>query len=233
MTTGSRTWSGVVADNTGGAQAGTATPEKSGMIAFPQTAPLLFVVSGPSGVGKDSVVDCIKGAASGLSVAVTCTTRLPRPTEIDGTHYHFRSPSEFESMIACDELLEWARVYDRYYGVPKFELRRAVSDRRDVVLKVDVQGAATVRRKIPEAVLIFVAPASYSELMNRLSSRGTEDAENLGLRLETAHQEMETLDKFDYVVVNREGDLDHTVRQIEAIVAAERCRVNPRVFTLP
>ncbi len=239
--TGSKSGSVVAAANSGNmggvpAPGGTATPAPGGVpgaaIAFPPNAPLLFVLSGPSGVGKDSVVDQIRKTTSGLRVAVTCTTRRPRSDEIDGTHYHFRTEPEFEAMIAADELLEWARVYDRYYGVPKFELRNAALDCQDVVLKVDVRGAATVRRVIPQAVLIFLAPPSYQELIDRLAARRTEDATGLALRSETAHQEMETMRQFDYAVVNREGALDDSVRQIEAIFSAERCRVHPRVFTV-
>lgn len=200
--------------------------------AFPRNAPLLFVLSGPSGVGKDAALALLRQRHPEMCFPVTCTTRAPRDREADGVDYYFHSVGEFEAMIARGDLLEWARVYDRYYGVPKSELRRAAGLGRDAMLKVDVQGAMTVRRVAPPAILVFMAPGSYQDLADRIGGRPNESGARIDLRLETAREEMATLSHFDYLVVNRDRQLDRAVDQIEAIIWAERSRVAARVFTV-
>ncbi len=190
--------------------------------------PLLFVLSGPSGVGKDVVLDGLRKQGGTLHFAVTATTRRKRRGETDGRDYHFVSRYDFEEMMAKDELLEWANVYGNLYGVPKREVQDAWARGLDVVVKVDVQGAATIKRAVPKAVFIFVAPPSMAELEERLRQRKTESLDALAVRLKAAKEEMKKVTLFDYVVVNREGQVALAVSEIEAIIAAERLRVKAR-----
>ncbi len=185
---------------------------------------LLVVLSGPSGVGKDAVLERMKRLGSPYHFAVTATTRPMRDGEREGEPYHFVARAEFERMIANSELLEWAEVYGNLYGVPRAQVERALSEGRDVLVKVDVQGAKTIRSLIPDALLVFLAPPSLDELARRLTSRGTEAEESLRRRLREAEAEMEAASLFDHVVVNRRGKLDDTVRQIKALTADERRR---------
>lgn len=194
--------------------------------------PLLVVISGPSGVGKDSVLNRMRELSFPFHFVVTATSRAIRPGEVDGYDYHFVSVERFEAMIRDEELIEWALVYGQYKGIPKFEVRQAMASGRDVVLRINVDGAATVRRIAPEAVFIFLAPASSEELRERLSLRRTESQAEIDTRLAVATSEMEQLDNFDYVVLNREGRLDEAVGQIRAIIAAEKQRVFPRQVQL-
>jgi len=191
---------------------------------------LLFVLSGPSGVGKDSLLARMKAAGLPLHFAVTATTRPPRASERDGQDYHFLSEARFMEMRRKGELLESARVYGHWYGVPKAEIRSALSRGQDVVVKVDVQGAAAIRRMLPGAVSIFLVPPSREELRKRLDSRRTEGGASLELRLSTAQDEMKHLSLFDYVVTN--DDLGRASAMVEAIVTAENCRVIPRKVEL-
>ncbi len=198
----------------------------------PSSGPLLIVLSGLSGVGKDAVLTRLRQSAFPLEFIVTVTTRAPRPNEKDGVHYHFVSEAEFQKMIDNNQLLEWATVYGNRYGPPKEPVRQALKDGKDVVIKVDVQGAATIKKLVPEAVFIFLAPPSMEELAARLRQRRTETAADLELRLKTAAEEMETLPMFDYLIINRQGELDRAVADIEAIITAEKCRVKPRQMSL-
>ena len=191
--------------------------------------PLLVVLSGPSGVGKDAVIDRMKALGRNLHYVVTLTTRPPRSGESDGSPYFFLPQDKFEGMVARGELLEWAKVYGHSYGVPKNQVSEGLDKGLDVMVKVDVQGAATIKRLLPGAVLIFLAPPSMEELTARLEQRDTESETNFTLRLETAHQEMESLPMFDYIVINHRDRVDEAVAQIDAIITAERCRVNPRI----
>ena len=191
--------------------------------------PLLVVLSGPSGVGKDAVLKTMKQRGYSLHYAVTLTTRERRPSEIEGVDYYFTSVEEFRRMIVAGELLEWAQVYGNYYGVPRSQIREAMSRGRDVLLKVDVQGAATVRGLAPEAVLIFLMPPSFAELKQRLVQRHTDFAVDLEQRLAAAKVEMESREFFDYVVVNRSEALDDAAAQVQAIITAEKCRAKPRL----
>jgi guanylate kinase len=198
----------------------------------PQHKPLLIVISGPSGVGKDTVIQRMKERELPFHFVVTATTRQPRPEEVHGVDYYFLSHDEFAEMIEQDELLEYAIVYNDYKGIPKQQVRQALKSGKDVVMRLDVQGAATIREISPEAVLIFLTTRSQEELVNRLRVRKTETPEGLNLRIATARQEFKRIDEFDYVVVNPEYQLDETVDTILAIIHAEHHRVHPRKVTL-
>ena len=196
------------------------------------TKPLLIVLSGLSGVGKDAVLSRLRQSDYSLEFIVTVTTRPQRPTEKDNVDYHFVSPDEFQEMIERDELLEWANVYGNWYGVPRQPVRQALADGRDTVIKVDVQGVATIKKIIPQAVFIFLAPPSIEELVSRLKRRQTESPDELDLRIKTVEEELKQLPLFDYIVFNREGEIDRAVADIGAIITAEKCRVIPRDISL-
>jgi guanylate kinase len=194
--------------------------------------PLLLVVSGPSGVGKDSVVNRMQARGVDFHFVVTATSRDPRPGEKDGVDYFFVSKDDFEAMIAQNELLEHAVVYGQYKGVPKQQVRDALKSRKDVVMRLDVQGATTVKRLIPGAVLVFLSASSEDELIERLEKRKTEDHQQLRRRIETARAEMKQIDRFDYVVINEDDELDEAVDRVLDIIHAEHARVHPRQVKL-
>ncbi|MBN2462449.1 MAG: guanylate kinase [Dehalococcoidia bacterium] len=194
--------------------------------------PLLIVISGYSGVGKDATLDRMKKAGFPFHRVLTATTRPKRQGENDGVDYHFLSEGKFRQMIKANQFLEWAEVYGNYYGVPKQEVREALKKGQDTIVKVDVQGAATIKQVLPDAVFIFLMPPSMSELVNRLEQRYGLASAELDLRLSKAQEEMKSFPLFDYVVINHTDDLDLTVNQISAIVAAEKCRIKPRVVKL-
>ena len=194
--------------------------------------PLLVVLSGPSGVGKDSILMRMRDIGFPFHFVVTATSRAQRPGERDGYDYHFVSKERFEEMIVRGELLEWAEVYGHYKGIPKREVGQALQSGRDVILRIDVQGAATIKRLAPDAVFIFLAPGSFDELHNRLQWRRTESPDQMEQRLAMARREMDALDTFDYVVINREDHLDDAVGQIRNIMSAEKQRVRPRRVVL-
>jgi len=193
----------------------------------PQRIPLLIVISGPSGVGKDSVVQRLQERQVPFHFVITTTSRAPRSDEVHGKDYFFVSEAEFEALIAAEELLEHAVVYDQYKGIPKQQVRAALASAKDVIMRLDVQGAATVRNLVPEAVLIFLSAASENELRLRLQSRCTESPEQLQRRMVVAKEEMLRMADFDYVVINRDACLDDTVDHILAIISAEHDRVYP------
>ncbi|HSR47928.1 MAG TPA: guanylate kinase [Anaerolineales bacterium] len=197
-----------------------------------QAAPLLIVISGPSGVGKDAVLGRMKERGLPFHFVVTATTRTRRPNEIDGRDYHFVSADEFQRMIDHGELIEHARVYNDFKGIPRSQVAEALRSGRDVAMRVDVQGAATVRALAPDALLIFLLAASEAELERRLRARRTESPADLALRLETARRELDQVELFDYAVVNRDFALDATVDTIVAIIHAEHHRSRPRVVNL-
>jgi guanylate kinase len=197
------------------------------------SSPLLIVLSGPSGVGKDAVLNRLKESGYPLHYVVTLTTRPQRDNEQDMVDYHFVSNEEYRDMLARDELLESASVYGNWYGIPRATVKEALDRGEDVIMKIDVQGAATIKQAVPEAVFIFLIPPSMEELTARLSSRLTESPADLALRLETAKEEMKQMFSFDYVVVNHSGELDRVVSSIQAIITAEKCRVVPRRIDLP
>jgi guanylate kinase len=194
--------------------------------------PLLVVISGPSGVGKDTVLMRIRELGLPFHFVVTANSRPARPEEIDGFDYHFVTRQRFEQMIADDELLEWANVYSDYKGIPKFEVRKAFASGRDVVLRINVDGAATLKQIAPDAVFIFIAPGSMEQLRRRLESRRTENVDEIEQRLAVAQHEMDQVQHFDYVVLNHEARLDECVDQIRAIMIAEKQRVRPRQVSL-
>jgi guanylate kinase len=197
-----------------------------------QPKPLLIVISGPSGAGKDTILQRMKERELPFHFVVTATTRPRRENEIDGRDYFFVSKDEFARMIDEDELIEYAIVYGDYKGIPKQQVRDALASGKDVIMRIDVQGAETVRKLAPEAVLIFITVDSEDELLNRLRERKTETADALKLRMATARKELQRVSSFDYVVLNRDFHLDDTVDTIRAIIQAEHHRVTPRVVSL-
>lgn len=192
----------------------------------------MVVLSGPSGVGKDAALAELKTLDRNWHFVVTATTRPPRSDERDGVDYIFIDTRTFLAMKDRDELLECAEVYGRWYGVPRSQVTEAIKEGKDVILKIDVQGADTVRRLAPEAVFIFMLPASFQELRERLAGRMTETSPEMDLRLKTAEEEMKQVAKFDYQVINRDGGLASAVAEIDAIITAEKCRTNPRQVRL-
>ena len=198
----------------------------------PPSSPLLIVISGPSAVGKDSVVQRLLEDTEAFTFVVTVNTRSPRPGERPGVDYHFVTREQFLQMVADGEMLEYAPVYDDYKGVPRAGVRQALATGKDVVLRLDVQGAATIRRICPEALLIFITPEDESVLLERMRSRPGDKPESQELRLATVQQELQRVDEFDYAVTNRSGQLERTVEIIRAIILAEHQRVHPRKVTL-
>lgn len=186
--------------------------------------PRVFIISGPSGVGKDAVIEKLRERYKDAHYAVTATTRNRRPGEIDGVHYHFMTEEEFRRRLAEGEFLESASVYGNLYGVPRSAARAALTRGQDVFFKVDVQGAAEIRRLIPTAVSIFLAPESASTLLQRLKHRKTDDPAVLMTRFATATRELAAAFDFDYVVFNRQDRLDQALEEILAIVQAEKVR---------
>lgn len=191
--------------------------------------PLLVVLSGPSGVGKDAALEGLKELDRPWHFAITATTRPPRSGEQYGVDYIFLEAETFHKMKERDQFLECAEVYGRWYGVPRSQVRQSLKNGKDVILKIDVQGAATVRKLAPEALSIMMVPASYAELRNRLNQRMSESAPDLELRLQTAKEELAQTSQFDYRVINRDGGLEQAIAEIDAIITAEKCRVVPRV----
>ncbi len=196
------------------------------------TRPLLIVLSGPSGAGKDTVLTRMKELDYPLKYITTLTTRPRRPNEKDNLDYHFVSIERFQEMIKNNELLEWANVYGNWYGVPKEAVKQALDKGQDIIVKVDIQGATTIKKILPQAIFIFLIPSSIAELALRLKQRHTESPSDLALRLKTAEEEMKQLPLFDYVVVNRWDEIDLAVSDIKAIITAEKCRVAPREIIL-
>jgi guanylate kinase len=194
--------------------------------------PLLIVLSGPSGVGKDTVLQRMKERGLPFHFVVTATTRPKRENEVNGKDYFFVSKDKFARMIEADELLEYAFVYNDYKGIPKQQVREALASGKDVVMRIDVQGAATVRKLAPEALLIFLTTTSENEMVTRLKTRKSETSSGLALRIATARQELKRIAEFDYVVVNADFHLDETVDTLIAIIQAEHHRVRPRKVSL-
>ncbi len=190
--------------------------------------PRLIVISGPSGVGKDTVIEHMRLVHPDFVFAVTATTRQRRPGEIDGVHYFFMTRENFLSVREQGEFLESADVYGHLYGVPKDRVRNALRSGKTVVVKVDVQGAASIHEIVPEAIFIFLLPPSMAELMRRLRGRKTDDPEALMARISTASRELRAVRDFDYVVFNENERLDETLARIDAIMESENCRVTQR-----
>ena len=195
-------------------------------------SPLLVVLSGPSGVGKDAVLTRLKESNYPLKFITTLTTRPKRANERNTVDYHFVSKEKFQEMVQNRELLEWANVYDNWYGVPKEAVKQALDRGEDAIIKIDVQGATTIKKILPQAVFIFLMPPSMEELATRLKQRYTESPSGLVLRLKNAEEEIKQLSLFDYVVVNNWGEIDLAVSEIKAIISAEKHRVTPREIAL-
>jgi guanylate kinase len=189
----------------------------------------LVIVSGPSGVGKDTVIAALRRRSIGATYhyVVTCTTRPPRPYETDGVHYRFLSPDAFDALRRAGELLEANEVHGHWYGTPRADVREALQDGRDVILKIDVQGAAVVKAAVSEAVLIFLVPPSLEDLFGRLKRRATETADELDVRQRNAALELARQSDYDHVVVNETGQVDRVAERIEAIIEAEHA-AHPR-----
>lgn len=190
------------------------------------SSPMLVVLSGPSGVGKDTLLKRLKERGHDFAFVVTMTTRPKREGEIEGVDYLFVNKSIFADMMQSDELLEHSVVYGDYKGIPKQQVRDAMKSGKDVLMRIDVQGAAKIRKIVPNVITVFLAPESEAELERRLAERNTESPENLKMRIATAREEMKRVNEFDYVVVNRANAQDQAVDQIVAIITAERCKVH-------
>jgi len=206
------------------------SPHSEFNIHHPQ--PLLIVISGPSGAGKDTVMQRMKERGLPFHFVVTATTRPKRANEVHGRDYWFVSKEEFARMINEDELIEHAIVYGDYKGIPKQQVREALASGMDVIMRIDVQGAETVRRMAPDALMIFLTTNNEEELVHRLETRKTETVDSLAIRIATARKELKRVDAFDYVIVNHDFRLDETVDAIRAIIDAEHHRVKPRKVTL-
>jgi guanylate kinase len=189
---------------------------------------LLIVLSGPSGVGKDAAIHRLKEQGFDIHYVVTATTRARREGEREGIDYYFLQREEFEAMAARDAFLEWSVVHGNLYGPPIAQIEERLEAGQDMLLKIDVQGAAKVRGRAHDAVFIFLAPPSIEELVERLRARGTENPEELDVRIANAYKEMDALPAYDYVVVNHDGKLDEAADKIRCIITAERLRVHPR-----
>ena len=194
---------------------------------------LVFVLSGPSGVGKSTLIERLKRDRFPITHCVTATTRPRRVGEEHGVHYYFLSEGEYDGLLERDQFLEHAVVHKLYrYGIPLHSIRDGLRSGQDVILAPDVQGASTVRWKLPNAITIFLRPATLDELEPRLAARGTESEEERRIRMATAECEMQRMSEYDYVIVNQRDRLDQAVADLKSIVLAERRRVCPRAVTL-
>jgi guanylate kinase len=191
-----------------------------------QAGAMLVIISGPSGVGKDTIIDAMETRHHDpeYHYVVTCTTRAPRPGEVDGVDYHFLSREAFLRLRDDRQLLEAIEVYGNWYGSPRDQVRDAVSTGRHAILKIDVNGAQRVKEQVSQAVLIFVVPPSMEVLIDRLRSRATETADELELRQRSAAIELARQDDYDYVVVNETGQVERTAARIDEIIGEEQRR---------
>lgn len=185
---------------------------------------LLIVLSGPSGAGKGTLCKelCERNKQYRLSISVT--TRKPRKGEVDGKNYFFKDLEQFQKMVEENQLLEWAKVYDNYYGTPREYVEKSLKEGYDVILEIDIQGALKVKEKFPEGVFIFILPPSMEELKKRIINRGTETEEEIMKRFKSAYDELNYISKYNYVVVN--DDVEEAIKKIESIIIAEKCRVD-------
>ena len=192
----------------------------------------LFVISGPSGAGKGTIVNAVMDQAdpSGTALSISMTTREPRPGEEDGVNYFFVTKEEFRRQIEAGGFLEYAEVYDHYYGTPKSKVMEKLNQGKDVILEIDIQGALTVKKAFPEGVLIFILPPSMEVLRSRLTGRGTDAPEVIERRLSKTRGELAFIDRYDYGVVN--DDLEEAVETVRAIMRAEHARVDENLHIL-
>jgi guanylate kinase len=191
---------------------------------------MLIIISGPSGVGKDTIIEALRRRSHDpdYHYVVTCTTRSRRPGEVDGVSYRFLDVARFAAMRDGGELLEAARVHGNWYGTPRDQVRDALVAGHDVILKIDVQGAQTVKENVPEAILVFIVPPSLETLFQRLKSRATETADQLEMRQRNAAIELARQEDYDYIVENRDGEVEATAERIDRIIADERARYPDR-----
>jgi len=187
---------------------------------------LLVIISGPSGVGKDTIIEALarRPREPDYHYVVTCTTRAPRPGEVPGVSYQFLSPHDFHALREAGELLEANQVHGNWYGTPRLDVARALAEGHDVILKIDVQGARVVKERVPDALLVFIVPPSLEALFQRLRSRATETADELEIRQRNAAIELARQGDYDRVVVNETGEVDRTAAEIEAIIEQEKRR---------
>ena len=185
--------------------------------------PIVIILSGTSGAGKDSVIkELLKRDVYQFHFVVTCNTRKIRPGEVDGVDYHFISRDQFQTMIENEEMVEYSQVYDDYKGVPKFEMEKGLADNHDVLLRLDIQGTEKVKKVYPDAISIFIVPPDPQTWYDRLINRGSDSESELCHRIETAKYEMKTIPNFDYLVIN--DDLQTTTDKVLSIIQAEHCR---------
>lgn len=189
---------------------------------------ILFVVSGPSGVGKNTVLNSLLAQCPNLHYSISATTRQPRPGELDGINYYFHTIESFKAGIEAGSFLEWAEIYGQYYGTPRNSVERWLTQGDHVILDIDIQGAAQIRRNCPEAVLIFLYPPSLEELKRRLIERKTETEEAIKKRLAYVQAELASVEKYDYVVVN--DQVSQACQRVSAIISAEECRLHRRYW---
>lgn len=186
----------------------------------------IFVLTGPSGVGKGTVVQGILKDLENIYLSVSATTREKREGEKEGVNYFFKTKEDFEKMIKSNDFLEWAEFAGSYYGTPKIQINNYLSVGKDVLLEIEVQGAKQIKEKRPDAILIFLAPPTFEALEERLIKRHTETLEKVKIRLKKAKEEMKEISLFNYLVIN--DKLDEAIENVSSIVRAERCRVEPR-----
>lgn len=187
---------------------------------------LLFVVSGPSGAGKDTLVDALRARLPRLRYSVSATTRAPRPGEREGEHYFFLTREEFEARREADGFLEWREYNGNLYGTPRDYVEQTLAEGYDLIMKPEVNGAVAIKSAFPGAALIFLVPDKFSHLRERLLARRTETNEEIARRLEIAHEEMQFIRNFDYVVINEQGRSEDAMRDLQAILQAERFRIH-------
>jgi guanylate kinase len=194
--------------------------------------PVWVVFSGPAGVGKDSLLDRMRAMGYPFHFVVTTTDRAPRVGEVNGVHYHFVSTARFHELVRADAFIERARVYDQNKGVTRVEVSGALNAGKDVVMRLDVQGAETIKSRFPQAVTVFIAPPSLDDLVDRLRGRQADSAAQIDARLVVALDEIQRIDRFDYVVINHRDRLDEAARDAVAIISAEKRRVGRRAVSI-
>lgn len=191
---------------------------------------LLVVVSGPSGTGKGTLCKELRRQVPELQYSISVTTRPPRPGEKDGVNYYYLSKEKFEEMLANDEFLEWAKVYDNYYGTPKKKVMEVLEKGEDILLEIDIQGALQIMKQFPQGVFIYIVPPSIEELERRIVNRGTDSAEVIKKRLSCVEEELSYMSEYDYIVVNDE--VEKAVEKLKAIIVAEKCRPERGIFNV-
>ena len=195
-----------------------------------QTKGMLVVISGPSGVGKGTLCNLLLKRKKNIILSVSTTTRLPRDGEINGKNYFFVSKKDFESMIKENQFLEWAKVYNNYYGTPREFVNKNLEKGKDVLLEIDIQGAKQVKHNCPQAIFIFIMPPSIAELETRIKKRGTETQTSLEVRMGNTVNELKAAYMYDYIVIN--DDIERAVTELCSIISAEKCRTSRNKDTI-